>query len=43
MRALVRGFASILAFVAKEILEVVRSPAALISLTTSCRPRTGLG
>ena len=33
MRLVTRGFASILAFVAKEILEVIRSPAALLSLT----------
>jgi ABC-type multidrug transport system permease subunit len=33
VRLAVRGFASILAFVAKEILEVIRSPAALVSLT----------
>lgn len=33
MRVVTRGFASVLAFVAKELLEVIRSPAALVSLT----------
>jgi len=33
VRVVTRGFASVLAFVAKELLEVIRSPAALVSLT----------
>ena len=33
MRVVTLGFASVLAFVAKELLEVMRSPAALVSLT----------
>ncbi len=33
MRVATRGIASVLAFVAKELLEVIRSPAALVSLT----------
>lgn len=33
MRPVVRSFASVHAFVSKEITELVRSPAALVSLT----------
>ena len=33
MRPVVRSFASVIAFIAKEVLEVVRSPAAIVSLT----------